>query len=755
MNIFIFTYNTDIEITKLQLRTVKNFIPNSNITIVDNSSSNKIARHLFNLSNFSNISYIRIERNKKETGSQHHAYALDKIYKEIIKNNSGEKVLFLDHDVIPINPLPLNVLGDHDIIVWNYYEKLRKLSHINIDKDQYLWPGLLYLNTKIINGSIESFQPSNGRDTGWRLKELITKNSAFFTVKEITDGVSSIPFEIMSLGNLPLFAHMSNGSNWSNIRDSIHTRRKKTFISYVQEKIGFLTSSDDWSESYKNVTLQKTPPNDPIRLLIEKNFTKNNNSCFEIGCYPGRYLSVFAELGYIVSGIDYYPNSKNKLGSWFTKLGYKYGEFYEEDILSFKTDNRYDIVCSFGFIEHFVDWKMIIDIHISLLTPNGYILITAPNFNNPLQKIIRSFLDKKNLEKHRLESINILMWGEYLEKRGFKKIYSGYFGKFDFWFEPDLKRSSFEISILRFINNKSWIFKLFRSKIFSAYCGVIFKNIVNNPEVAILMPVYNGEKYLHEAIDSILSQTFGNFVFIIIDDGSTDKTVEIIKSYNDNRIKLLLNEKHMGISYSLNKGILSSNTKYIARMDCDDISLPNRIKEQVNFMNENLDIGVCGTYVEIFGFNKNRIQKFPLKNKDIKFKLLSDNPLNHPTVIMRRNVLNENGLLYNVNYDGAEDYDLWERLSVFTKLENLPKVLLKYREHANQISRMSPVQKEKIDEIQRRQYLRIGVEKNDFSQLLKANKHYKIYNNWPLRKIVYKQYYIYIKKFIKKILLYK
>ena len=213
--------------------------------------------------------------------------------------------------------------------------------------------------------------------------------------------------------------------------------------------------------------------------------------------------------------------------------------------------------------------------------------------------------------------------------------------------------------------------------------------IIKIPIVTILMPVYNGEKYIKESIDSILSQTFCDFIFIIIDDGSTDNSINIIKSYNEPRIKLLSNKKNLGISTSLNIAIKKSNSKYIARMDSDDISLPNRIEEQVKFMENHPDIGVCGTFIKTFGSQKSKTLKLPIKNDDIKIRLLFQNPLAHPTVMIRKKVLDINNLKYDSNYNGAEDYELWVRLIEKTIIWNLPKTLIRYRLHEKNISKIN------------------------------------------------------------------
>lgn len=273
---------------------------------------------------------------------------------------------------------------------------------------------------------------------------------------------------------------------------------------------------------------------------------------------------------------------------------------------------------------------------------------------------------------------------------------------------------------------------------------------MKSPTVTILMPVYNGEKYLKESIDSILCQTFHDFIFLIVDDGSTDNSVNIVKSYDDSRIKLLVNEKNIGISKTLNLGIENTKTKYLARMDQDDISLPNRIEEQVNFMETHPEIGVCGTWMLAFNVkNQSILKKRPVKDSDIKAGLLFQNPMAHPTVMMRKEVFDKNNFRYDPQYDGLEDYDLWERMSIVTKMENIPKALLRYRLHPTQLSRTSPSRQEKFDKIQERQYERLGAKKGDLSSLLSANRAYHLYNTWSLRKLVYGIYYANLKSSIK------
>ncbi|MDC7771444.1 glycosyltransferase [Priestia megaterium] len=205
------------------------------------------------------------------------------------------------------------------------------------------------------------------------------------------------------------------------------------------------------------------------------------------------------------------------------------------------------------------------------------------------------------------------------------------------------------------------------------------------PKVTVLMPVYNGEKYLAEAIESILNQTYQDYEFLIINDGSTDRSEAIINTYRDKRIRLVNNNENIKLIATLNKGIELSRGKYIARMDCDDISHPTRLSEQVEYMEKNQDVVMCGTWVETIGLGRKQIWKYPTEHNQIQASLLFECVLAHPTVIIKKAILNELEIYYDKNYIHAEDYELWKRLSKY-KISNIPKVLLKYRILTNSVS---------------------------------------------------------------------
>jgi len=211
--------------------------------------------------------------------------------------------------------------------------------------------------------------------------------------------------------------------------------------------------------------------------------------------------------------------------------------------------------------------------------------------------------------------------------------------------------------------------------------------VPKNPKVTVLMSVYNGERYLNEAVDSILTQTFRDFEFLIIDDASTDRTPEILRGYDDQRIRIVTNEENLGLTKSLNKGLALARGEYVARMDADDISVPERLEKQVLFLEKNSDIGVLGTavqYIDEFG-KPSQIIKWPQRDSLIKWQLCFMDPIAHPSVIVRRKLLMDGGG-YNEKIIFAQDYDLWVRLSPRTRFENHKDVLVYLRKTKENIS---------------------------------------------------------------------
>ena len=204
--------------------------------------------------------------------------------------------------------------------------------------------------------------------------------------------------------------------------------------------------------------------------------------------------------------------------------------------------------------------------------------------------------------------------------------------------------------------------------------------------VSVIMPAYNAEKYIAQAIESVLGQTFDDFEFIIINDCSRDRTEEIILSYNDPRIVYLKNEENLGVAATLNKGLAAAKGEYIARMDADDISLPERLAKQVAYLDANEEIAVLGTNVESFNeLGTISTGWSALNPEQMKVDLLFACGLAHPSVMMRAEVIRELGG-YDVEFNGLEDYELWCRVLENHKITTLPDILLRYRIHGSQVT---------------------------------------------------------------------
>ncbi|MFN5026311.1 MAG: glycosyltransferase family 2 protein [Bacteroidota bacterium] len=222
----------------------------------------------------------------------------------------------------------------------------------------------------------------------------------------------------------------------------------------------------------------------------------------------------------------------------------------------------------------------------------------------------------------------------------------------------------------------------------------------NSPVVSVILPCYNAEMYIPETLSSILNQTFSRFECLVIDDASTDRTCTLVDSIamHDERVVLIKKEKNTGYTESLNMGIRLARGKYIARMDADDLAMPERLEKQVAYMEANPDCVVCGTAYKL---HHNGFTIYPpVSHHEIMLGMMYGNVFCHPSILMRTSVLAENGLLYDTNYEPSEDYDMWVRLSRYGKLANLPDVLLSYRLHLSSVSSSrSLIQKKKAEDI--------------------------------------------------------
>lgn len=176
-----------------------------------------------------------------------------------------------------------------------------------------------------------------------------------------------------------------------------------------------------------------------------------------------------------------------------------------------------------------------------------------------------------------------------------------------------------------------------------------------NFKITVLMSVYNGVTYLRNAIDSVLTQTISNFEFLIIDDGSSDNSLEIIEGYDDSRIRVIKNRDNIGLTQSLNKGLKLARGEYIARIDSDDVCLPSRLERQLEFMVQNPQVGVCGSWIIVMKDSGEYVRKFPVSHDAIQCFMLFKTPLAHPSVMIRKQVLIKNQLKYDPYFLHAED----------------------------------------------------------------------------------------------------
>ena len=236
---------------------------------------------------------------------------------------------------------------------------------------------------------------------------------------------------------------------------------------------------------------------------------------------------------------------------------------------------------------------------------------------------------------------------------------------------------------------------------------------MSNPLVTVLIPVYNAGEYLKESIESILAQTYEDFELIIINDGSTDSSQQVIDLFNDHRIISKTNPSNIGLVGTLNKGIDLAKGKYIVRMDQDDISTPDRLVEQVQFMESNPEIGLAGTLLETIG-NRNEKVNFLCSDEEIRFRLLFSTYIRHPSVIIRKKVLDDYHLKYRPEFPHVEDHDLWVRMAEHCQLAIMPKVLLKYRVHDNNtVATEQKTQSIVETKIRKRQLEQMGINISD------------------------------------------
>lgn len=231
------------------------------------------------------------------------------------------------------------------------------------------------------------------------------------------------------------------------------------------------------------------------------------------------------------------------------------------------------------------------------------------------------------------------------------------------------------------------------------------------PKVSLMMPAYNVEKYIGEAIESVLDQTFQDFELLIVEDGSTDQTYRIARQYEakSDKIRLFQNDKNRGIAYSRNRLLEEAQGTYLAVLDSDDVALPTRLEKQVQFLDAHPEVGLLGTWIEHFGKGAiaGETSQYLTDYAPLACRLLFQNNFAQSSVMFRRALAK---LGYDSRMPPAEDYHLWVRISWQTAVRNLPEPLVRYRVHdANISSHQADVIRRNVAEIYRQQLVRLGL----------------------------------------------
>ena len=238
-----------------------------------------------------------------------------------------------------------------------------------------------------------------------------------------------------------------------------------------------LVEQSYWDDNYEKCNdIIVAREDSPIRQWLTRFFNNAQGTCFEVGCFPGTYLSIFGELGYELYGIDLTPRVETDLPLWLKNRGYKVGKFFQADFLKYNDENKYDIVSSFGFIEHFINWDDILIKQARLVKEGGYLVVQIPNFRGFIQRTLHIFLDKENYNLHNISSMNPDLWANIIRKMDFEIVYYGYFGAFHFWIGKQSRNIIQKASIALIRHLLPFLKKIPKDRmVYSPYCGLIAK----------------------------------------------------------------------------------------------------------------------------------------------------------------------------------------------------------------------------------------------------------------------------------------
>jgi 2-polyprenyl-3-methyl-5-hydroxy-6-metoxy-1,4-benzoquinol methylase len=242
------------------------------------------------------------------------------------------------------------------------------------------------------------------------------------------------------------------------------------------ETEGNLYSQQLWDQGYMSLEFDETSPDDPVALWLKKwaGGLPNKGSCFEVGCFPGRYLAVMGQMGFQLNGTDLTPRTDTEMKAWLQSRGYAVGKISRDDFFRSTSVEKYDAVYSLGFIEHFSEWRQALAKHAEMVKEGGLLLVAAPNFAGAFQRRVHRYLDTENFHRHHLPAMNPDGWRREAENLGFEIIDCGYFGGLDFWIGDQV--GFFKKLIFRALWTLKPLMRIFMrsdSPSYSAFCGIV------------------------------------------------------------------------------------------------------------------------------------------------------------------------------------------------------------------------------------------------------------------------------------------
>ncbi len=242
-----------------------------------------------------------------------------------------------------------------------------------------------------------------------------------------------------------------------------------------------LTGEEYWEKIHGKPDYKIAAKNHPVRQWFEQFISPREQSCMEIGCFPGQFLACFGELGYQLNGIDWVAEVNTSLPAWLKKQGYKTGDFFKADFLSFSIGKTFDIVSSFGFIEHFINWEEVFKRQLDLVSPKGFLLMSTPNFAGKFQRIFQAVFNRKSYKRHNIRAIDPKAWEKIVNKEGFEVVFCGYYGKIHYWADEQKRNFLAKLALHFLIRIVLPVLKFLplpkNKKLYSPICGIIARRI--------------------------------------------------------------------------------------------------------------------------------------------------------------------------------------------------------------------------------------------------------------------------------------